>query len=118
MCSLTGQPEDTGEVWWGQWGLDLIHYGSTYGLVTLLRVWFIVGYVNPGQSLGYYLYICSCLVGGVGFSWGSPPLYLVLGACSVCVECVWSACGVCVECVWSVCGVCVVEGWLKQPHLA
>ena len=74
-------------------------------MLTLVRVWFIVGYVNPGQSLGYYLYIRSCLVGGVGFSWGSPSPSGVRG----CGVCVWSVCGVCVECVWSVCGRGLVE---------
>ena len=57
MCSLTGQPKDTGEVW-GQWGLDRIYKRSTHGLVTPLRVRFTVGYANPGQSLVYYLCIC------------------------------------------------------------
>ena len=43
------------------------------GILTLLRVWFIVGYANPGQSPVHYLDICSCLVGGVGFTWVLPP---------------------------------------------
>ena len=51
MCSLTGQPKDTGEVW-GQWGLDRIHKRSTH------EYRFTVGYANPGQSLVYYLCIC------------------------------------------------------------
>ena len=56
-CVLSDRTE---KIHWGglgTMGLDRIYYRSTHGLVTLLRVWFIVGYANPGQSL-VYRWVC------------------------------------------------------------
>ena len=76
MCPLTGQHKDTGELW-GQWCLDRIYYCSTYGLVTLVRVQFII------------LDVFSCLVGGWTSAGDPPPLPTWCWGGGVCVVDGW-----------------------------